>query len=183
MLVILDRDGVINEDLPTGVTRWQDFRFISQSCEAIAQLCAAQHRVVIATNQSNIGRGLMTSETLAEIHRKMCDHITAAGGHISQIYVAPDSPDSSTHRRKPSPGMLHEAMQDYQSPPEQTVMIGDAFRDLEAASRAGIASILVATGKGKATHALLPSSLAHTPYAANLAEAVKLVLASTNKDD
>jgi D-glycero-D-manno-heptose 1,7-bisphosphate phosphatase len=183
MLVILDRDGVINEDLPTGVTRWEDFRFIPHSCDAIAKLCAAKHTVVIATNQSNVGRGLMMPETLAEIHYKMCEAITAAGGHISQIYVAPDAPDSNTQRRKPAPGMLLEAMRDYQSSPEQTVMIGDALRDIEAAAHAGIASILVATGKGHTTRGLLPQSLAHTPYAFNLAEAVKLVLASADKDD
>lgn len=183
MLVILDRDGVINEDLPSSVCRIAEFRFIDGSREAVAALCKAGHTVVIATNQSIVGKGTITMAELDAIHDHMCRSLREAHGHIAHIYVAPDAPDNATGRRKPGPGMLREAMRDHGAAPEDTVMIGDAQRDLEAARAAGVNAILVATGKGEKTHAALPESFASTPYVPNLAAAVKLVLASATKAD
>lgn len=183
MLVILDRDGVINDDLPTSVRSLAEFRFIDGSREAIAALIKAGHTVVIATNQSIIGKGTITELELDAIHHYMLGSIREARGDIAHIYVAPDAPDKATGRRKPGAGMLLEAMHDYNTPPEDTVMIGDALRDLQAAQTAGIRAILVATGKGEQTHANLPETLADTPFVPDLAAAVKLLLVTDEKAD
>lgn len=181
MLVILDRDGVINEDLPEGVQSLAQFRFLAGACEAIAALTKAGHICVIATNQSVIGKGLVTEEGLAAIHAQMLAAIETAGGRIARIYYAPEAPGTPSTRRKPAPGMLLEAMETYGSPPSETIMIADALRDLEAAQAAGIEAILVATGKGEKTRALLPASLAATRYARGLGEAVQLLLERQRK--
>ena len=183
MLVILDRDGVINEDLPRGVLALEQFRFIEGSPEAIAALSKAGHVVVIATNQSSIGKGWMDVQMLDTIHTHMREYIERAGGRIENIYVAPDAPHTPSLHRKPAPGMLLEAMQDFASLPSNTVMIGDALRDLQAAHAAGCRAILVATGKGEATHKALPQDFTHTPYVANLAAAAQLLLATADKAD
>lgn len=181
MLIILDRDGVINEDLPTGVRSCEEFRFIQGSVRAIAALCQAGHRIVIATNQANIGRGILSEQTLQDIHRLMCDTIAEAGGHISRIYVAPDATPSP--RRKPEPGMLLEALHDTGYAASDTLLIGDALRDLEAAQKVGIEAWLVMTGKGAHTKPSLPPVLAGTRCVENLEAAAKLLLASAAKAD
>jgi D-glycero-D-manno-heptose 1,7-bisphosphate phosphatase len=181
MLVILDRDGVINEDLPTGVQSLSAFRFLEGACEAIAELTQAGHTLVIATNQSVVGKGLVSEKLLEEIHQEMCSAITKSGGSISKIYVATDAPNTPSLRRKPEAGMLYEAMQDFAATPENTVMIGDALRDIEAAHKAGVRAMLVATGKGHDTQKALPPHLASTVFVENLYEAAKLLLASTTK--
>lgn len=181
MLIILDRDGVINEDLPTGVRSCREFRFIEGSARAIASLCRAGHHIVIATNQANIGRGILSEQVLQDIHRMMCDAITEAGGHISRIYVAPEATPSP--RRKPEAGMLLEALHDMGYAASDTLMIGDAQRDLEAAQKAGIEAWLVMTGKGVQTKMSLPPVLKATRCVENLEAAAKLLLASTAKAD
>ncbi len=183
MLLILDRDGVINEDLPEGVQSHAAFRFIDGAREAIAALTKAGHTLVIATNQSVIGKGLVSPALLEEIHAAMCSSIAEVGGSIANIYVAPEAPDTPSTRRKPAAGMLLEAMQDYGATPENTIMIGDALRDVEAAYAAGVKAILVATGKGENTKKALPPHLASTLFVKNLQEAAQLLLASAQKAD
>lgn len=151
MLVLLDRDGVINEDRESGVTCLEEFRFLPGATRAIAKLSRAGFTIAILTNQSAVAKGLLSAATLDEIHHYMCARIEEAGGRIAAIYTCTDHPDRPGFRRKPAPGMVLEALADFNVAPEHTPFIGDALRDLQAASAAGCPSVLVKTGKGNFT--------------------------------
>jgi D-glycero-D-manno-heptose 1,7-bisphosphate phosphatase len=176
MLVILDRDGVINRDLPTGVLQFGEFELLPGAIDAIATLTRAKHTVVIATNQSAIGKGWTTREIVAQVHAYLQQAVTKAGGNISQIYVADEAPDVPSQRRKPEPGMLLEALHDFNTPADNAVFIGDAVTDAEAAHRAGIGFILVRTGKGAVTEREIPPHLQPIAVCDTLPDAVRWLL-------
>ena len=176
MLVILDRDGVINEDRTDFVKSPDELVFISGALTAIAELKSQGHRIVIATNQSCIGRGLITEDTLHNIHYKLRFAVEKAGGSIDHIYYAPDAPWAETPMRKPGAGMLLQAMETFHSKPKQSVMIGDSLRDLVAAQQAGCHRILVQTGKGRKTQSDgIPPDILPLSVAADLSEAVQMI--------
>lgn len=151
MLVLLDRDGVINRDLPRGVCTPHEFELMEGALDAIARLHKAGHTLCIVTNQSAVGKGWMTQATLDHIHTDLVMAIQKAGGDIARIYAATDAPDTPSLRRKPAPGMLLEAMRDFGFEAGDTIFVGDALTDLIAAKEAGCRAILVRTGKGTAT--------------------------------
>lgn len=153
MLVLLDRDGVINLDAPEGILRCEDFHIFPQALEAIAALTQAGFHIAVCTNQSAVGRGRMTQETLDVMHDMLREAAIKAGGNIDAIYVATEVPEQATHRRKPGAGMLNEALERFAANPADTFMVGDMLRDLEAAHAAGCKKILVRTGKGAETEA------------------------------
>jgi len=148
MLIILDRDGVINFESVDYIKSPQEWHPIPGSIEAIGRLSKAGFKIVIATNQSGIARGLYTVETLNKIHQKMLDLIKAAGGEIDRIYFCPHHPDDSCDCRKPAPGMLKNILSDYQITEKDCVFVGDSIRDLDAAKAIGCKFILVKTGNG-----------------------------------
>ncbi len=176
MLVLLDRDGVINEDRPDFVKSPDELIFIEGALEAIARLNAEGHKVIVVTNQSCIGRGIITVEQLTTIHQKLHHHLKAVAGHLDDIFIAPDAPWEATEMRKPGPGMIRAAMEKYRSAATDTVLIGDAERDLRAAKTAGCHRILVQTGKGRATQAAgIDKDLLPLRIAENLSVAVEFV--------
>ena len=150
-LILLDRDGVLNEDLPTSVRSFSDFKIIPSSLKAIALLSQQGFKIAIVTNQAVVGRGEMPLKELNKIHDYLRDKIRQAGGHIDKIYVCTDTEIEPHNRRKPAPGMILEALKDFDVKPSETLMIGDALRDLQAAQNADIDSLLVRTGKGAVT--------------------------------
>lgn len=180
MLIILDRDGVINRDLPTGVLRFEEFELLPGVLPAIARLREAGHTVVIATNQSAIGKGWTTREIVAQVHAFLTQQVALAGGDIARIYVAEEAPDVPSQRRKPEPGMLLEALHDFKAGASEAVFVGDAVTDLEAAYRAGVASILVRTGKGAATEREKPEYLQPIAVCEDLPAVVQWVLTHRN---
>lgn len=182
-LVMLDRDGVINTDIsPHGTLHWQDFQFIEGSLQAIALLTQAQFQLVIITNQSAIGKGLMSLSALNEIHSHMLSTIQSHGGNIQKIYYCPDHPDHPSMRRKPNAGMLLEALHDFKCPAHSSIVIGDALRDMQAAHSAGCPRILVQTGKGKETlHKGLPDTLQPVTICDNLLAATNYIIHSIPK--
>jgi len=151
MLVLIDRDGVLNHDRSDLVKSPEELDILPGAPEAVAALTRAGHATAVVTNQSVVGRGLINLAMLDRIHEKLTDAVAAAGGRIDKIYVCADPPWSAGPRRKPAPGMLIEAMAEFRASPADTVMIGDAKRDLEAAAAAGVRRLLVLTGKGAAT--------------------------------
>lgn len=160
MLVLLDRDGVLNRDMKTGVLRLEDFDILSGAPEALATLTKAGFKLAICTNQSAVGRGQLSVATLDTIHAKLQQAVREAGGHIDAIYYAPDTPEKPTLRRKPGPGMLQEALAQFHATPSETFMVGDHLRDMQAAHAAGCRGILVRTGHGRDTEANgLPAEL------------------------
>ena len=158
-LVLLDRDGVINKDLPTSVRSWADFEFIPSSLNAIASLCHKNLKTALVTNQAVVGRGDLSLKDLKGIHDKMNLALEEKGGHLDRIYQCVDTTIEPNNRRKPAPGMLLEAFHDFKIPPQRTLMIGDALRDFQAAQRAGCDFALVRTGKGLITEQDLQTAL------------------------
>lgn len=151
-LVLLDRDGVLNEDRPDSVTAPDQLVLLPRAAAAVARLNRAGARVAVVTNQSVVGRGIIDEATLARIHDRLEAALASAGAHLDSILVAPDTPDAASERRKPGPGMLREALEAFDAQAESTPMIGDSLRDLEAAAAIGCPRVLVLTGKGRATH-------------------------------
>ncbi|MBS0363364.1 MAG: HAD family hydrolase [Proteobacteria bacterium] len=151
--LFLDRDGVLNEDRGY-VSRWEDFRWIEGAREAVAAFNRAGWLVIVVTNQSGVGRGYYTEDAMHELHRRMSQELAAAGGHIDAFYHAPQHPEAQAEAyrhpdpplRKPNPGMLLQAMQDWPIDREASLMIGDKPSDLEAAERAGVRAALFEGG-------------------------------------
>jgi D-glycero-D-manno-heptose 1,7-bisphosphate phosphatase len=176
-LVILDRDGVINYDSEHFVKSAAEWKAIPGSLEAIAKLNQAGYKVVIATNQSGIGRGLFDMDTLNAMHEKMHRAVQNVGGRIDAIFYCPHSADSNCKCRKPKPGMLDRISACFNTDLGGVFAIGDSLRDLQAAISAGAKPVLVLTGKGKFTQAEddIPEG---TLVFADLAEAVSHILHS-----
>jgi D-glycero-D-manno-heptose 1,7-bisphosphate phosphatase len=152
-LVILDRDGVINYDSAEYIKGPDEWRPIPGSLDAIARLTQSGWRVVVATNQSGIGRGLFDMATLNAIHAKMHRAVNQAGGRIEAVFYCPDTDQSQSPCRKPNPGMLHAIAERFNAELEQAPCVGDSLRDLQAAAAVGAQPILVLTGKGRKTRA------------------------------
>lgn len=150
-LVILDRDGVINVDSDQYIKGPDEWRPIPGSLEAIARLTQAGWRVVVATNQAGIGRGLFDMAALNAIHAKMHKAVNHAGGRIEAIFYCPDRAESNSPYRKPNPGMLLAIGERFNVPLNRVPAVGDSLRDLQAAQAAGAQPVLVLTGKGSRT--------------------------------
>jgi len=171
-LVILDRDGTINHDSDNYIKSIAEWQPIKGSIEAIARLSQAGYRVVIATNQSGIARGLFDTATLVSIHDALQRAVAQAGGRIDAFFFCPHAADSACECRKPKPGMLLEIARRFNVSLAEVYMVGDAARDLEAAASAGARPVLVLTGKGRKTHdeGTLPAGTAVFPDLAAFAE-------------
>ncbi len=174
-LIVLDRDGVINHDSERFIKNPDEWIPIDGSLEAISRLAHAGYHVVVATNQSGIGRGLFDMDALNRIHQKMHKMVAAEGGLIEAIFFCPHSAESKCECRKPKPGMLHEIERRYNISLKNVPFVGDSLRDLQAAINANAAPFLVLTGKGQKTleQGNLP---AHTRIFSSLAEAVDTLL-------
>ena len=175
-LVILDRDGVINENPEGYVTTPDEWRPIPGSLEAIAKLHQGDWHVVVASNQSAIGRGLITLEDLSKIHRKMDRALEELGGRIDGLFFCPHAPDAGCNCRKPKPGLLEDITRRLHAELGGVPFIGDTQKDVDAARAAGAQAMLVRTGKGEATSktAGFPKDV---PVFKNLAEAADSLLA------
>ena len=141
--VILDRDGVINEDSDAYIKSVAEWKPLPGSLEAIARLSRAGWRLAVVSNQSGIGRGLFTAATLDRINAHMLDAVAAAGGRIDGVYVCPHRPDQGCDCRKPEPGLLLRAAADLGFAIEGVPFIGDKQSDIDAARAAGARPMLV----------------------------------------
>ena len=179
-LVILDRDGVINFDSAQFIKSPAEWKPIPGSLEAIARLNHAGYRVVVATNQSGVGRGLFDMDTLNAIHEKMHKAVVAAGGRIDAIFYCPHPADSKCDCRKPKPGMFKRISECFNVNLTNVPAIGDSLRDLQACAALGCQPVLVHTGKGEKTRAEgnLPEG---TIEFADLAAAVDYILRPKKK--
>lgn len=156
-LLILDRDGVINEDSDAFIKSVEEWVPIPGSIEAVAKL-SRQYRVYIATNQSGIGRGLFDESQLEAMHDKLNRLVEVEGGQIEAIYYCPHLPEDNCQCRKPRPGLLTQIGAHAGSSLESVPVVGDSLRDLEAAIAVGAKPVLVMTGKGSNTYTMLKST-------------------------
>ncbi len=170
-LIILDQAGVINQSSDTFIKTPDEWIPIPGSLEAIAQLTHSGYRVVIATNQSGIGRGLLDMATYNAINDKMYKAVNHVGGRIDAIFFCPHTGADQCSCRKPATGLFDEIMQRYGVNLKNIPAVGDSLKDLQAAAAVGAIPILVLTGNGQATrtHPEIPSG---TRIFENLAAAV-----------
>lgn len=154
-LVILDRDGVINQDSDNFIKSVEEFVPIPGSLEAIARLNRAGYRVVVATNQSGLARGLLDRATLDAIHASLRQRLAAVGGQLDGIFFCPHGPDEGCDCRKPLPGLMRQIAEKFSIELEGVPVIGDSVRDLQSALAVGAMPILVRTGKGERSLASL----------------------------
>ena len=150
-LVILDRDGVINYDSEHFIKSVAEWKALPGSPEAIAKLTQTGYRVVVATNQSGIGRGLFDMDTLNAINEKMTKSLAQAGGRLDAIFFCPHGADSTCDCRKPKPGMFRRIAERFNVDMRGVPVVGDSLRDLQAAATSGCQPFLVLTGKGEKT--------------------------------
>ncbi|MBK6595693.1 MAG: D-glycero-beta-D-manno-heptose 1,7-bisphosphate 7-phosphatase [Burkholderiales bacterium] len=170
-LVILDRDGTINEDSAEFVKSPSEWQPLPGALEAIARLNHAGWHVVVATNQSGLGRGLFDVASLNAMHSKMHTMLAAVGGRVDAIFYCPHAPDESCRCRKPEPGLFEQIGERYSLDLADIPAVGDSQRDLVAAVSAGCEPHLVLTGKAAAFRGRpLPDSFpANTVVHADLA--------------
>lgn len=149
-LIVLDRDGVINADSDDYIKTPDEWRPLPGSLASIARLNRAGYDVVVATNQSGVGRGLFTREGLDAIHARMHAAVEASGGKIAAIYVCPHRPEDECTCRKPRPGLLAQIGRDYGRTLADVPFIGDKLTDVEAAVAAGARPIFLARPESEA---------------------------------
>lgn len=174
-IIILDRDGVINYDSNKYIKSPDEWLPIPGSLNAIAELHKAGFKVVVATNQSGIARGLFDLETLLHIHQKLNNAVQNAGGASLEIFFCPHHPNDQCDCRKPRLGLFHQIQKKYNIRFEETFFIGDSHVDMQAAKASGCKPILVRTGNGQKTLDENPE-WKHVPHFADLAEAVEYII-------
>lgn len=150
-LVVLDRDGVINEAREGVIKSADDFVPIEGSYEAISTLCQHDYRVVVITNQSGISRGLVTIDEVNALHERMHQSVASHGGRVDAILLCPHKPDDGCNCRKPRPGMLHDLMERLDIELNGVPLVGDSLRDVQTAMVVGATPVLVKTGHGERT--------------------------------
>jgi D-glycero-D-manno-heptose 1,7-bisphosphate phosphatase len=180
-LIILDRDGVINNESREFIKSPAECIFIPGSLAAIAKLTVAGYTIVVATNQSGVGRGYFSLDTLNQIHQKINDELAKLGGKINKFYFCPHLPDADCACRKPKPGMFKQIEQDFniQIADLKPVFIGDSLRDVELGLATGCRMYLVtsAGGDGQETlHKLSAEQKQQINIVENLATVVEEIL-------
>lgn len=149
--VFLDRDGVIIENRAAYIRRCEDIVFIPGALQALARLSSSPYRVVIVTNQSVVGRGLISLLLAEEINREVVAQIERAGGRIDGAFICPHAPEEHCLCRKPRPGLILQAARELDIDLSGSIMIGDALSDLLAGQEAGVGrKAMVRTGRGEA---------------------------------
>jgi len=175
--VFLDRDGVIIENQDDYVRSWEQVCFLPQAFETLRCLARTSFIVVLVTNQSAIGRGLITLDQGLTINRRVVAEIERNGGRVEASYLCPHRPEDRCTCRKPAPGMLLQAAGELDLDLSQSYLIGDALSDVEAARSAGVTPILVLTGRGVGQSALLATQdLCACTVLPNLREAFEYIM-------
>lgn len=154
-IIVLDRDGVINQDSDDYIKSAEEFIPIEGSIPAIVRLCAADYKVVVATNQSGLARKYFGEEQLSEIHHLLCSMVEEAGGMIDGIFYCPHHPDEGCTCRKPGTGLLEQIENEFACELRGCYFVGDSLKDIEAARTFGCRPVLVRTGKGLQTEKTL----------------------------
>ena len=174
--IFLDRDGVINRNRERGdyVKSWEEFQFLPGALDAIARLTKAGFRLLVITNQACIGKGIVSGATVQEIHARMVQEIVQDGGHIEAVLCCPHLAGAGCDCRKPEPGLLRRAHEEYQVDLKQAILVGDSVRDVQTAAAVGMPAILVLSGLGQISD--LRSEPLPCRLALDLADAARLIL-------
>jgi D-glycero-D-manno-heptose 1,7-bisphosphate phosphatase len=147
--IFLDRDGVIIENRSNYVRRWEDVAIFGQALTALSEINSSAYKIVMVTNQSAVGRGIISPETVREINARLVRIIEQTGGRIDGVYVCPHAPEEYCECRKPKPGLLFQAAEAHNLDFNHSILIGDTLSDLMAGQAAGTRqTVLVRTGLG-----------------------------------
>jgi D-glycero-D-manno-heptose 1,7-bisphosphate phosphatase len=157
--VFLDRDGVLIENRDDYVRAWEDVAFLPGARRALSRLARSDYAVVLISNQSAIGRGLVRAREVDHIHARLFEAIEELGGRVDGCYICPHSPDDRCNCRKPAPGLIQRAASDLHLDLGSSFFVGDAVTDMEAAHSAGVHGILVLTGRGREQVHMLPAGI------------------------
>ncbi len=176
--ILLDRDGVINRERADYVKCWEEFEVLPGSIAAVARLANIGCPVLVISNQSAIGRGIVSADIVDSIHEQLQRMVEAQGGRIDAFYVCPHRPEDECGCRKPKPGLLLQASSDYGLDMQNCIFVGDAVTDRQAAIAAGCGSILVETGRQGAQIAEMSRLDGDVFALPDLAAAVSAILAS-----
>jgi D-glycero-D-manno-heptose 1,7-bisphosphate phosphatase len=148
--VFLDRDGVIVENRSDYIRTWDDVQFYPGVLQALQRLSSTKYKIVIVSNQSAVGRGIISLEDALKINDRIVETIKHAGGRVDDSYICPHTPLDDCDCRKPQPGLLHQAARTLAINVPKSVLIGDALSDLQAGKQAGVGEVmLVTTGRGE----------------------------------
>lgn len=148
--LFLDRDGVFIENRTNYVRSWEDVEFFPQALAALARIREIPHKIIVVTNQSAVGRGIISLETAAALNKRILQVVREANGRIDASYLCPAKPGINDPCRKPRPGMLLQAAKEHHLDLSQSLMIGDALTDIQAGQAAGVKqAILLLTGRGQ----------------------------------
>jgi len=175
-LIILDRDGVINQDSDEYIKSPSEWIPIPGSLEAIGKLTKNGYTIAVVTNQSGLARKLFDEATLLTIHETMRTMTMKHGGKIDKIVYCPHHPDDGCHCRKPNIGLLEKLQAYYQHSLKDVYFVGDSLKDLQAAEKVGAKGILVLTGKGNKTFSELKKMDMQVPVFRNLETAVDAII-------
>lgn len=149
--LFLDRDGVFIENCANYVRSWQDVTFFPQALAALARIRDIPYKIIVVTNQSAVGRGILSLATAVSLNERILAEVKAKNGRIDASYLCPAPPGTNDPCRKPRPGMLLQAAQEHNLDLSQSYMIGDALTDIQAGQAAGVKeTILLLTGRGQA---------------------------------
>lgn len=176
--IFLDRDGVVIENVDTYVCSWSDVAILPGSLSALVRLSQTAYKIVIVTNQSVVGRGMISLAAACEINDKLLKAIADAGGRVDGIFMCPHAPQDGCGCRKPQPGLFLQAASSLSIDLGRSILVGDALTDIEAGQAAGIkTNILVETGRGTQQLALPGAGLLAPFYIhENLGSAVDAIL-------
>jgi histidinol-phosphate phosphatase family protein len=176
LTIFLDRDGVINRNRPSGdyVKSWEEFQFLPGARDAITRLTQAGFRLLVITNQACIGKGIVSWDLVQQIHDRMIQEITKSGGLIEAVLCCPHVPDDGCHCRKPSPGLLERAQEEYKVDLGQAILVGDSVKDVQTAAAVRMPAIMVLSGLGRISD--LECSSVSCRLSLNLSHAAQLIL-------
>lgn len=156
--IFLDRDGVIIENRPDYIRSWEDVLVYEHSLPALVKISSSPYKIIIVTNQSAVGRGILPLRTAQEINGRLVNMIENAGGRIDGVFMCPHAPEENCECRKPKPGLLYTAAQALGINLSSSIIIGDAITDLLAGQEAGLMTrILLKTGRGRDQYNLASS--------------------------
>ena len=162
--LFLDRDGVFMENRANYVRAWEDVAFFPQALQTLARYDSIPYKIFVVTNQSAVGRGIISLETAVSLNNRILDVVRHANGRIDDAYICPDPPGVNSACRKPAPGMLLKAAKQHDIDLSQSIMIGDALSDIQAGQAAGVkTAVLLLTGRGK-EQARLPQKETMPPF-------------------
>ena len=174
--IFLDRDGVINANRPDYVKNLDEFVLLPNTLQALRLLVRLPLLVVVVTNQSAVGRGLMCDREVEAIHDHLIDVVVRSGGRIDDVLYCPHRPEEGCSCRKPRPGLLLQAADKYGIDLTRSYMVGDAVTDVEAALVVGVRPVLVLTGRGQdQVQQLRNQRYRHVPVMKDLLAAARLI--------